>query len=90
MLGLKLFVLAGVEEADDPLGEVTEECAEGHEDEPQRPQREEDVFQEAGWAPFLVVVVVHGSVGQVKISWGAAQPFWVRGVHSPYIVLPWI
>ena len=59
---MKLFVVAGVEEADEAVGEVTEEGADGFEDEPDRPQGKEEILQEAGWAPFIViVVVVHGS-----------------------------
>ena len=61
-LSPKLFVLAGLEEADEAAGEVAEEGADGLEDEPQRPQGKEEILQEAGWAPFIViVVVVHGS-----------------------------
>lgn len=57
-LSPKLFVLAGVEEADEAAGEVAEEGADGLEDEPQRPQRKEEILQEAGSAPFIVIVVV--------------------------------
>ena len=59
---MKLFVLAGVEESDEAVCQVAEEGADGPEDEPQRPQGKEEILQEAGWAPFIViVVVVHGS-----------------------------
>ena len=57
-LGLKLLVLAGVEEVDQAAGEVTQEGADCFEDEPQRPQGKEEILQEAGWAPFIVIVVV--------------------------------
>ena len=58
---MKLFVLAGVEEFDEAVGQVAEEGADGPKDEPQRPQGKQEILQEAGWAPFVVVVVVHGS-----------------------------